>query len=145
MIVTLISNLTKYFIVGTFCASVLFAILYGPLFNWQGTVTGRATFILDLSIAGALLHFVLLIWGVRTTGIKPGSADGISNLGPWYDAALTWFSVISIAIAGISIIILIWQLLRVLAFDPQTKLAKRLLKPRITGWLLKQGRPRARR
>jgi hypothetical protein len=122
----LLTDLTKYFAQATFIASLLFALVYQLLkFRWWETVTGRATITLDLSIAGALLHTVLVIWGLPTVTLTKRAV----SFGPWYDEILTWVSVISLGTAGLAIFLLCWQAFRYSYAETGTRttLANRLL------------------
>jgi hypothetical protein len=117
-------NLTEWFLEGTFLAALLFAVVYIPFFDWRATVTGRATTTLILSIAGALLHSVLLIWGVIGISVskyatqKPGGVT---------DQVFTWISVVSLGGAGLSILILGWQSLRYMHAETNNKFLRWIL------------------
>jgi hypothetical protein len=109
-------NLTQWFIEGTFSAAILFAMIYIPFYKWRETITGRATAILDLAIAGSLLHSSLLSWGVTSLSVK---ADGVANLPPgFWNNTLTWVSIISVGAAGVSIVTLTFAALQHL--EPET-------------------------
>lgn len=105
-------GLTEWFIVGTFIASIVFASLYIPFYEWRETVTGRAVTILILAIAGALLRSVLVLWGVVTVTVKPGGKTLQTETMGFWNEFFTWFSVISLGFAGLSIILLIYALFR---------------------------------
>lgn len=106
---------------GTFLAALLFAILYHFLrFRWWESVTGRAWMTLDLAVAGSLLHSVLIAWDVPTIQIR---ADGVHGnyLGAWYDAVLTWFSILCQGAAGLAILVLTWQTLQYAVAEAQAE------------------------
>lgn len=124
--VSLVSDLAKWFTVFTFSTSIVLAIFYGSMFRWWETVTGRTFFALFPSMAGALLHQALIIFGVPTVHLR-GATPG---LGPWYDAGLTWLSVIGLGGSGACLSILVWEALRTLRAEAgdTTRLANVLLK-----------------
>lgn len=95
-------DLFKWFMEGTFCAAIVFLAVYMRLFDWRETVTGRALVALAGSIAGALLHSVITIWGGPT----------FTEAQTWWQNALTWLSIASLLGAGMSLVILTWQALR---------------------------------
>lgn len=98
------TDLTEWFIEGTFIAALIFALVYIPFFDWRETVTGRATTILDLSIAGTLLHSVLIIWGVDTVSVRhPEAPSG------FWSQLVDWLSIVSLGAAGLAICMLAWQ------------------------------------
>lgn len=124
-------DLIRWFIQGAFIAALVFGAVYVPFFEWHDTVTGRAIVTLVLSLAGALFHSVLIIWGVPSFQFK----DGEVSLGPWWANALNWLSIISLGAIVIAIAMLAWQTLRYLNMHSVNKWACRLL------WL---GRPEDR-
>lgn len=109
-------DLTEWFIQGTFIASLVFATVYIPFFKWRETITGRATTTLVLSIAGALLHSVLVLWGVTTItkGASPDQTTGFWN------QFLTWVAIISLGFACISIATLAFVAVRYLIAESET-------------------------
>jgi hypothetical protein len=105
------TNLISYFDQGTFIAALFFAVVYQLLkFRWWESVTGRAWMALALSVAGTLLHPVLIAWGVPP--VPQGRA-------PWYDVALTWFAVLSVGVVGVAILVLAWQAVRLTVAEEQ--------------------------
>jgi hypothetical protein len=109
----LLGNLASDFSQATFLIALLFAVIYQLLrFKWWQSVTGRAWMALALSVAGTQLHTVLLLWGVPPL---------TSPTTPWYDVALTWFSVLSIGAVGVTILVLIWQAIRITVAEEQNE------------------------
>lgn len=116
-------DLTEWFIQGTFLAAVLFALVYIPFFKWRETVTGRATTVLVLAIAGALLHSTLIVWGVVGVSVAKNSKPVPGN---FINQFFTWLSIVSIGAAGLSIVILTWQAGRFMLIDTDSKFLKRM-------------------
>lgn len=93
------TDLTSWFIQATFIAAIVFAAIYIPFYDWRGTLTGKAVTTLILCIAGALLHSVLVLWGVHRES------------GFWADF-ITWLAILSLGGAAVSIIVLTFEMLR---------------------------------
>lgn len=116
--ITLAANLTKVFVQAAFIASILFAAIYTALrFRWWETVTGRAIICLDLGIAGALMHGALVIWGLPTYVVvgndhAVNGANAHVSFGPWWSELLNWLSVVSLGVATVAILVLLWQAVR---------------------------------
>lgn len=116
--ITLAANLTKVFVQAAFIASILFAVIYTALkFHWWETVTGRAIICLDLGVAGALMHGALVIWGLPTYVVignthTVNGANAQVSFGPWWSEALNWLSVVSLGVATVAILVLLWQAVR---------------------------------
>jgi hypothetical protein len=119
------TDLTTWFVEGTFIAALVFSVIYGFAFDWRHTVTGRCTLTLDLSIAGALLHSVLIIWGIQTVHL---THTGVENLSGFWNETLTWISVISLGGAGAAITILTWQCTRYLNAQSENRFLNKFLR-----------------
>lgn len=102
------TDLTEWFAEFTFIAALVFAVIYAKMYQWRETLTGHATLTLTLCIAGALLHTVLIIWGLDTVHL---TRTGISTLHGFWNETLTWLSIICFGGAGTAITILAAQCL----------------------------------
>lgn len=107
-------DLARWFTEGTFIISVIFALIYIPFFEWRETKTGRAFTTLILSIAGALLRPVLIIWGII-------SVRSNSNPAGFWNDLFTWLSIISLGAAGIAIAVLAFKTLQILFAESKNK------------------------
>jgi hypothetical protein len=97
-------DLAQWSVQGMWIAAVLLSIIYIPNFNWRQSLPGRGFCILILAIVGALFRNVLVIWGVITITLVAGKEE----YGLW-DEIFTWLSIVSIAAAGIAIILLLFH------------------------------------
>jgi hypothetical protein len=111
-------DLFQWFAEGTFCAALLFLAVYMRLFDWRRTVTGRALVTVAGSIAGTLLHFVIIFWG----------GPGFGHDTQWWQDALAWLSVVSLLGAGTGLVILTWQALLRHALESEKPWVTRLLR-----------------
>lgn len=109
--VQLETDIAEWLLQITFISSVLFAFTYGFLFDWRITMTGRSVMMLDLAIGAALLRSVLLLWGVDIIRIAPGSRGKVLAFND-FDQALSWISIVAVGLAGVAIIMLLWQCIR---------------------------------
>lgn len=109
-------DLTEWFIEATFIASLIFAAVYIPYYDWRDTLTGKAVTVLVLSIAGALFHSVLIVWHVTRDGA-----------GGFWGEFLIWLSIVSLGGAGLGIILLFYDLLRGIHSESDKKWICKLL------------------
>lgn len=93
-------------------AAVLLSLIYIPNFNWKESLPGKGFCILILAIVGALFRSVLVIWGV----IHITLIGGKEEYGIW-DEIFTWLSIISLAAAGVAIVLLLIHTARELWTD----------------------------
>ena len=115
-------DLTEWFVQGTFIASVVFAMVYIPFYDWRETLTGKAVTVLILAIAGALFRSVLVLWGVITVTVRPDTVrQGSATIGFWNEF-FTWLSIVSLGAAGVSITLLLWESLRGIFSESENKI-----------------------
>jgi len=111
-------DLTRWFLEGAFISAVLFAVVYIPFFKWRETVTGRATTVLVLAIAGALLHSVLVAWGLISVSVAKNAKPIQGGI---EDQFFTWLSIVSVGAAGLAILMLTWQAAHYMLADTGNK------------------------
>lgn len=106
-------NLTQWSVQVMWIAAVILSVIYIPNFNWNQSLPGKGFCILILAIVGALLRSVLLIWGVIHITVLAG---GKEQYGLW-DEIFTWISIVSLAAAGLAIVLLLFHTARELWTD----------------------------
>lgn len=111
-------DLSDWGVEATFITALALAVVYMTFFTWRETMTGRSITVLSLSIAGALLHSVLVIWGVIS--VRFTAHDGAALNGFW-DEFFTWLSVICLMGAALALATLTFTALRYLPAEAQTK------------------------
>lgn len=110
-----------------FFGPLLFAIVYGTLFNWWKSVTGWTMMINSLALSGATLHAVLLVWGLGHVHVDHHGLLSVRLGTPGWETALSWLTVLCVATLGISCMVLTWECLRNFHSYSRSKLVNRVL------------------